>query len=159
MGQGLYRQWQLNVVNQPFLTLAPYFAKVFTDEELNWMRTVRKFCRNTLQIAPEQYSALKGIQCLECRWRVIASYALAERGLETELPIKGQMHELVAPFVQSWNAGESGKAGLDRPAVMLTSEIISALRLSRPSLLSQPEPPSWVRKASDVQWQAFKNEA
>lgn len=155
LGEGVCRQWQLNIVNQPFLTLAPYFRTVFSPDEADWMKFVREYCRDALQVSSEEYFELKGLQCLECRWRVVASYALSREDPSADVPVKGTAPELIQPIIDAWRGGRYGGEGLDRPAVTLPATVIRAIRLSRPALLTAPHPPAWAEKASKIQWERF----
>jgi len=156
-------EWELAFFQGKGIDITSYWPRVFTDEEIRLQRADRFYLREQERGFNDVLQVLKEQQAQECRWRIIAGYALAElaRGVKPEkkhlskLPFVEPVPEELRPLVSFWLEGKRGFIGLDRPdptvSISLEAPSHLAQELTLPAPVQLVTPPAWVEEAASLQ--------
>lgn len=168
-------EWEVCLNNEPYFEIADTWQDVFTPDEIEQQVVIRELLRHLEVPLSTEFNPTKKLHCSECRWRIVASYALDrlanEAGLVLpqdildSLPYKGEAPRSVGWLVDMWLQGESGYSSVDRPTLTVVpacrnriEEIADQSQAQDPELseylMTLVEPtqgPRWVRMANRIQ--------
>lgn len=152
-----FRNLDLWLVHQPFVTMSPFWQDLFSPDELGWQRLVRNFVRRHL--SADDYGVIKALQLAEARWRFCACFAIPQIALSPAragsiidaLPLKGVPPEGTADFIKRWAQRDRSDSWLNRPLQTLPYNIRLALEELREGLGDPPQAPPWTDFALQVQ--------
>ena len=168
-------EWEVCLNNEPYYEIADAWLEVFSKEEVEQQVVIRELLRHLEVPLSTEFNPTKKIHCSECRWRIVASYALGqlteEMGLvlpdsiTKKLPFTGEPPKSIAWLVDMWLQGESGYSSVDRPTLTVVpaartriEEIADSVAQYDPELssylyglLEPTQGPRWVRMANKIQ--------
>ena len=156
-------EWEFSLNQKPYVDVAIYWQKLFSQEEVAHQREIRKALYSLTPISyDDEYTPAKRIQTFEARWRLVANYAMAQLQITGRapnnllLPLRGVPEEPVLTLTQKWLAGESGYRTMERPEVVVPDvlkqrlqETLGKRKLNH--LLIPPPQPEWVQVADAMQ--------
>lgn len=149
--------WDFWVTTEPLLTMSPYWAALFSGEEIEWQRETRTALRRELGM--ESYQWFKTLLLTEARWRFCACHALRQM-IEPEdelgyiladLPILGEEPPEAGDSVDAWIRGVVDGMGCSRPFDILPFDMRVQLREIRGVEWTELAPPAWTVLAQEVQ--------
>ena len=169
LGGGVAWEWELCINKEPYVEIASYWGDAFTPEEVNWQTELRDTLRAAGVDYRQDFLPMKNLQTSECRWRMIAAYALAHflehgegsmadmyRSYQIDLPeaFKQEPHEMLKPMIHAFLAGDTDSfTSLMRPESQVSRGVDANLEKIGEEELAQNMPiaPEWVRFAESLQ--------
>jgi hypothetical protein len=158
LGNGLGMEWEVCINKSPYLETSLFWEDIFTHEEIAYQREIRKLLRSTSSNTPSDFTLLKEMQAAEARWRIVASFAMAQwlklQGTEstyTSPPLNGLPPHIAAPLVGMWLLGQTGISPPDQPSLDLQKRL-EEVTLSKLNSYEFPKKPLWVTQAEEIQY-------
>lgn len=154
-------QWDFWLSNAPFVTVSPYWQRLFSSQEIEWQKSMRRLTRDYLDA--DHYQKLKVLMLTEARWRFCACFALKylsdlaprEACVIEELPELGPMPVALSGQFKRWADGELNGMGLIRPLCVFPRDTRIALELLVEQDLTPPAAPLWTTLAEKIQLDFF----
>lgn len=158
----LWREYHISVFECAPLPLTPYWEQAFSDSELKKLRELRQVIRNQSDASNAEYFELKGLQALECRWRVVSSLGI-QALMSSNHPLSEQFGFDLLDFprisavpelkgvVTSWTDGQLTGECLERPLNLVPVTLLPVLKELGYRDLCFTDDPDWVSTAMRVQ--------
>lgn len=119
-------EWEICLNQEPYFEIAGFWQAVFSEEEVQRQVRLREVLRAVEAPLLAEFNPTKALHCHECRWRILASYALDTLARESlveipqsileQLPIRGEAPPAIKWLVQLWLAGDTQLSATTRPA-------------------------------------------
>jgi hypothetical protein len=154
-------EWEICLNQEPYFEIADFWQAIFSAEEISKQVRLREVLRAVRAPLASEFNPTKMLHCQECRWRILASYALDLLARESmvkiphsileQLPLRGDAPPAIKWLVPLWLAGETQLVVTNRPTRTLAEAAETRLMSLATSYEQQaPDVAAFLRESVDL---------